>query len=150
MMIYINAMAEQKKEIERSLSPKTDMIIEHMLYLCLAPNCTTVSHWMDEIYSFISKIDKLKGKNRFPSARMIYEWTYGKKQDLVKDTRWLSVMIEDAKDKENIADDFDVQDVMNYLDAMCRFYFQWLSEELASVGAVSRKSVREKLKALMR
>lgn len=149
MKIYINAMAEQKKEIERSLSPKTDMIIEHMLYLCLAPNCTTVSHWMDEIYSFISKIDKLKGKNRFPSARMIYEWTYGKKQDLVKDTRWLSVMIEDAKDKENITDDFDVQDVMNDLDAMCRFYFQWLSEELASVGAVSRKSVHQKLKALI-
>lgn len=150
MKIYINAMAEQKKEIERSLSPKTDMIIEYMLYLCLTPNCTTVSHWMDEIYSFISKIDKLKGKNRFPSARMIYEWTYSKKQDLVKDTRWLSAMIEDAKDKENITDDFDVQDVMNDLDAMCRFYFQWLSEELASVGAVSRKSVREKLKALMR
>ena len=149
MKIYINAMAEQKKEIERSLSPKTDMIIEHMLYLCLAPNCTTVNHWMDEIYSFISKIDKLKGKNRFPSARMIYEWTYGKKQDLVKDTRWLSVMIEDAKDKENITDDFDVQDVMNDLDAMCRFYFQWLSEELASVGAVSRKSVHQKLKALI-
>lgn len=150
MKIYINAMAEQKKEIERSLSPKTDMIIEHMLYLCLAPNCTTVSHWMDDIYSFISKIDKLKGKNRFPSARMIYEWTYSKKQDLVKDTRWLSVMIEDAKDKENITDDFDVQDVMNDLDAMCMFYFQWLSEELASVGAVSRKSVHQKLKALMR
>lgn len=150
MKIYINAMAEQKKEIERSLSPKTDMIIEHMLYLCLAPTCTTVSHWMDEIYSFISKIDKLKGKNRFPSARMIYEWTYGKKQDLVKDTRWLSVMIDDARDKENITDDFDVQDVMNDLDTMCMFYFQWLSEELASVGAVSRKSVREKLKALMR
>ena len=150
MKIYINAMAEQKKEIERSLSPKTDMIIEHMLYLCLAPNCTTVNHWMDEIYSFISKIDKLKGKNRFPSARMIYEWTYSKKQDLVKDTRWLSVMIEDAKDKENIADDFDVQYVMNDLDAMCMSYFKWLSEELASVGAVSRKSVREKLKALTR
>lgn len=149
MKIYINAMAEFQKEIERKLSGRTDQIITHMLYICLAPDSSTVSHWIDEIHAFIPSIESLKGKNKFPKKKRIYDWTYGKKQDLVQRSGWLGVKIEDALDKENLETDLTVYQVMDSLDNMCIAYFSWLSEELSTVGAVSRRSVQKKIRELM-
>lgn len=154
MKLYINAMAEFQKEIERKLSGLTDQIITHMLYICLAPNSSTVSHWIDEVHAFIPSIEPLKGKNKFPKKKRIYDWTYGKKQDLVQRSGWLCVKIEDALDienleKENLEIDLTVYQVMDSLDCMCHDYFTWLASELSTVGAVSRRSVQKKIRELM-
>ena len=149
MKIYINAMAEVQKEVERKLSGRTDKVITHLLYLCLAPNSTTVNHWIDEIYSFIHDIEMLKGKNKYPKKEKIYNWTYGKKQDRVNKTGWLGIQIEDALDKENLETYLTVNQVMDMLDVVCDEYFTWLSAELSTIGAVSRRSVQKKVHELL-
>lgn len=149
MKIYINAMAELQKEIERKLSGKTDQIVTHMLYICLAPNATTVNRWIDEIHAFIPYIDMLKGKNKYPKKDRIYNWTYGKKQDRVIQSGWLRIQIEDALDKENLETDLSLYQVRERLDCMCHDYFTWLASELSSDGAVSRRSVQKKIRDLI-
>ena len=46
------------------------------------PNHSALNHWKQEIYSFIHNVDKLKGNKRFPTSKQIYDWTYGKKEDV--------------------------------------------------------------------
>lgn len=49
MIITIREFAEHKKEIERKLGSRTPEIMEHLLYITLAPKVSTVNHWENEI-----------------------------------------------------------------------------------------------------
>ena len=148
-LIELLEFADSKKEIERYLTNRTDIIVEHILYLILAPESDCVSHWQTEIYSFISSVKKLSATNKYPTQKQIYDWTYEKIQDCVTDVSWMSVLIEDACDKENIENNFNVHDISKQLNYFCSQYFKWLSERLSSVGRVTRKDVISKLTSLM-
>lgn len=150
MKIYIRAFAEKQKEIERGLSGKTDAIINHILYLVMEPDSKNRQHWCSEIYEFIPEIDALDDKNKYPSAKQIYAWTYGKKQDgIIGPLSKVQRKIESAIDKENFHGTYDVADIETKLDTVCVAYFSWLSEELSTYGLVSRPQVRTKLYELI-
>jgi len=148
-MIELLEFADSKKEIERYLTNRTDIVIEHILYLILAPESDCASHWQTEIYSFISSVKKLLSTNKYPTQKQIYDWTYGKIQDCISDVNWMSVLIEDVCDKENIENNFNVYNISKQLDYVCSQYFKWLSERLSSVGRVTRKDVISELTLLM-
>ena len=79
MKIYIRGFAEMQREIERKLASHTDEIIEHIIKLVLMPGSSARNHWQGEIAGQLKSIDKLKNTKKFPSAKQIYKWTYGKK-----------------------------------------------------------------------
>lgn len=79
MKIYIWGFAEAQKEVERRLSAHTDEIIEHIIKLVLMPDNSARNHWEGEIAGQLKSIDRLKNSKKFPSAKQIYKWTYGKK-----------------------------------------------------------------------
>lgn len=78
MKIYIRGFAETQKEVERRLSAHTDEIIEHIIKLVLMPDNSARNHWEGEIAGQLKSIDRLKNSKKFPSAKQIYKWTYGK------------------------------------------------------------------------
>ena len=150
MKIYINAMAETKARIESEMSGRSlSRALTHILCIILAPDSQTVNHWMNEIYAFRHDIDKLKGKNKFPSANEIYKWSYNKKQDLITDVNWMKLTIEDVKDNENISDSRSPATISKIMDSICVEYFKWLAENLSKVGVVSNRQVHEKLNELI-
>jgi hypothetical protein len=138
MLRYIYGFADTPKEIERSLMDKAGNIIDHLLYIILAPNTSTVNHWAHEIYAFISRVPKLKGKNKYPSAEQLYAWTYLKWRDsfIDNDTTMLRI-IQAAQQEENIPGDFDIDIVRNNLDYACTEYFTWLCVELSANGRIT-------------
>jgi hypothetical protein len=144
LKIYIRCFAEQQKEIERMLSEKTDNIIDLMLCIIMSPNRSTVNHWTNEIFSLIPRIDILKGKNSYPSAKKIYNWTYGKKRDtVVGRLPTMKVRIRNAISQEHFSGSYDPEILMNQLDYVCYNYFLWLSKELSEVGMVACDDVRD-------
>lgn len=148
--IPILEFAESKKEIERSLSPKTDVIMDHLLYILLSPKSDTVNHWEHEVYAILSRIDKLKNTNKYPTQQQIYDWTYGKKRDTVMDSpNTVKVMIQAAQEEENIFGNFNVNLVMKALDFLYQNYFKWLSTELSTVGRVAPSSVKNVIEHLL-
>lgn len=150
MKIYISAFAEKQKEIERMLSDKTEMVITHILYIIMAPQSETVNHWCQEIFSFISKVDLLKGKNRYPSAKNIYSWTYGKKQDTIThDVARVKIKIRNAISKEHFKGEYDANTIADKLDNACEKYFSWLADQLSRYGEVASDDVEEVLKKLV-
>lgn len=148
-MIRLFEFADSKKEIERDLTNKTDIVVEHILYLILDSNNDCVYHWQTEIYSFISSVKKLTSSNKYPTSKQIYDWTYGKIQDCVLDDKWVDVLVDDVCDKENIENVFNIKDVSNRLNSFCFEYFKWLGEKLSMFGRVTRKDVVDKLTYLM-
>lgn len=149
MKYYIRSFSFSQSEIARKLSAPMKIIIEHLLYIVLAPESTTVHHWCSEIYGFLNYVGKLDRKNRFPKQRQIYEWTYGKMQDLVTDERFMSVMIKSAVRKERFTVDVPINEIITKLDHVCTDYFSWLSQELSTVGIVDSDDVESKIRDMV-
>lgn len=150
MKIYISAMAEKRADIERKLSGnEIDMLIEHLLYLLLAPNAPTAKHWSTEIYAFLHDIPKLKSNSRFPSNSQIYNWTYGKRQDLITDKRYMAKMLKDVCEKENFAPESSLDEIMHDLDYACVAYFTWIADELSATGRVTGSEINEQLREIL-
>lgn len=149
MKIYIRGFAEAQKEIERRLSAHTDEIIEHIIKLVLMPDNSARNHWEGEIAGQLKSIDRLKNSKKFPSAKQIYKWTYGKKQDLVVDAKWMGVSIREIEEIYDVYIDQSVYDICDTVDEVCTNYFQWISIELSTVGKVSTPTIYRKLDELI-
>lgn len=149
MKIYIRGFAELRKEVERKLSEHTDVVIEHLMKCYLMPNHSALIHWKQEIATQINRVDKLKNGKKFPSAKQIYNWTYGKKQDLVTDIRWFSGLVQDVCDEYNLILENDPLDFQSEFDKLCQNYFEWLANELSVRGLVPRSEIYTKLDALL-
>lgn len=149
MYKYIKCFAENKKDVEMSLSSTIDICIQHILYLILFPGSAYTYHWEHEVYSFFSKSPKLKGTNKFPNKSQIYSWTYGKRSDVVTDIPYMTVLIQTCCEEEDYFDIYNASSVSSVLDDVCTKYFNWLSTELSTVGIISPSASRETLHAIL-
>lgn len=149
MKLFVTEFAENKKEIERSLKPLTEKIIEHLFKLYLLPNDESVKHWKKDIYSFIHSIDKLKGSNKRPTSKQIYEWTFGKKADIFDDNYYVEIMVDTIEYEYNVIINENVDTVKNDMYKVCSNYFRWLSNELSIKGLISPQSVYKELNILL-
>lgn len=148
MKIYITAQALQKREMETRLATRMSDVIEHMLKLYLMPNHSARNHWETEIYTFIHSVEKLKQSKKYPTKEQIYSWTYDKVQDLVTDTSWMTLAIEDICDQYNIQLTISINTVIYELDNLCIIYFSWLSENLSERGRLTNREIYQKLDEL--
>lgn len=150
MFRVILAMSESAREIKRDLTSATNLVIEHLLKLYLMTSHESENHWRREVYSFIHNVKKLSTSKKFPSTKMIYEWTYGVYQDVVTDEKYMEVMV------RSIEEDYDydfsylnISEVCKNMDKVCQRYFSWLSDSLSKVGVVSPKQVYGKLDEIL-
>lgn len=141
MKLFITEFAENKKEIERSLKPSVEPIIEHLFKLHLMPNHESVNHWRREIYSFLYNIDKLKGTNKYPSSKQIYDWTFGKIADKFDDNYYAEGIVETIEYDYNVTVNEDITVIRKSMYTICKFYFSWISNELSIRGIVTPKQV---------
>ena len=149
MKIYSRGFAELQKEVERKLSCSTDAVIEHLAKCYLMPDHFAVNHWRQEIFGLIHRVDMLKNGEKFPSAKQIYNWTYGKKQDLVMDIRWLSKFVEGICEDYSIELDKSLTEFMVDFDSICTAYFQWLANGLSQTGLINKSEAYAKLHAIL-
>lgn len=125
------------------------MCVEHITYLVLFPGSVYTDHWMHEIYSFYSRISKVKTNNKFPTKQQIYSWTYDKVQDVVNDRTYMIRMIQNCCYDEKYKNIYDVDSVIPVLDSICTEYFDWISEQLSQYGIVVQEDAKYKLAELI-
>lgn len=87
----------------------------------------------------------MKNGKKFPTAKQIYSWTYGKKQDLVTDIRWFSKFVNGICEDYSIEIDKSPAEFMMDFDSVCVEYFQWLANELSQSGILNRSEVYAEL-----
>ena len=145
----ITEFAESKKEIERTLASATNNIIKHLFKLYCMPNNINRNHWIMEIANFLDEVKKLSGKNKFPTSKQIYDWTYFKWKDQITDLNCIPGMVETIEfDYHTVVD--KSYDVISYeFDDICEKYFKWLANELGTKGIVGHKSIYDKINELI-
>lgn len=140
MRFKLVEFAYSKRKIEDSLVDHTGEIINHIIKLCLYPHSEYENHWKKEVYSFIHDIKKLNYNNKFPSAKFIYDKTFGVWSDTISE-RIDSIEEEYGKSLE--------YNVYSKCYTVCDAYFRWLASQLSTKGIVSISKVCEELDKLI-
>lgn len=127
----IFAMSHSKKEVKDKILSVSDVLAEHLVKVSLMPDSSNVSHWKDEIYSFLNRVPKLKGSNKYPSYNSLIR-CISSDNDILDNIIW-QVCSDYSLDNDicNVASAFTV--VAEYQD--------WLAKHLSNTGAVTRKMV---------
>lgn len=138
MKIYITAQAMQKHEMETRLAVQMSGIIEHFLKIYLLPGHSAVKHWCSEVYAGIHIIEKLKQSNKYPSAEVLFSWTYEKTEDLITDKNWMKKVIKGICQQCHVENSFDndIDEIIPDFSRKCRDYFVWLCDMLSQNGYV--------------
>lgn len=137
MYIYIRSMSEAQSKVYDILTASSDQIIRHIAKIMLYPDSPYVDHWMHEIWSFLFRVDKLKGKNKWPKASFI-------QKSLSTHNDTIEVYIPLAIDDEDEATptvDISTSELLQAVQS----YIEWISLELSAHGYVRQNEVKEKL-----
>ena len=141
--IPILGFAYSRSKVAEDLEANVRSIIRHLIKLWRYPDSGSVSHWRQEVYSFLYEVGRLKGSNKYPSANFIMKNTYEvNKSDISK---WLSGVsrIYDGKvESTSIRNDIDL------MNERIKEYFKWLADVLSTDGYVFPEDVYSKLKEL--
>lgn len=143
MKLLINEFAEDKYVIERELSSHTTPIIEHLAKCLLMPNNNSYNHWKKEIIHQICDINKLKSSKKFPKAKQIYNWTYGKKQDIITDTNAMKQFFNNLENDYNIIIVKSIDLLCKVLNEMCIGYFTLLADNLSTFGFLDKSKANK-------
>lgn len=136
MYIYIRSMSESQIEVYRKLVASGDQIVMHITKLMLFPDCSYVDHWQHEVWAFLSRISKLKGKSKFPKKEFI-------KRALATHNDTLEGYIAIAKDEESKLTPRKISEAD--LLACIEQYQDWLASKLSTDGYVIQSEAKNKL-----
>lgn len=143
----ISPMAKPLSEVRREMYSFNSTRVEHLLKCFLFPNSQSFHHWCLELKTFPKEVPALKGRNRRPTSKQIFEWSW-----LADDRTPHS--IEGYIDDINFEGKYPEVDLASIdLEAAFRFleeYHIWLSEILSSKGEIRGSEIDAKLKELLR
>ena len=139
MYIYIKSMSEAQTEIYRDIRDASDQVVLHILKILMFPDSKYVDHWMHEIWGFLFRVKKLKGKNRFPKPDFIKK-AMSTSNDMIPEL--MSVVLDLESELEPTWVDSDV--ALECIEA----YQNWLASELSAHGVVNQSAVKAKLKEI--
>lgn len=139
--VPIFGFAHSRADVIKHLEQNVVEIFQHLIKLWRYPNAEEVRHWRGEVYGFLHKVDTFKFNNKRPSAKFIFDNTYG------RDNQYIENAIKQVARRYD--DSYsDIWQDTNLLQLRIELYFEWLSEELAINGNVFPEDVYEKLQEL--
>lgn len=138
MKIYIRSMSEYQSKIYDNLVSASNQVNMHLIRLLLYPDSRFVDHWMHEIWSFLYRVDKLKGINKYPKAKFI-------RNALAVHNDTVENYIAVVKDLESELEpaDVNIEDVIKLIEQ----YQAWIAEQLSKQGVVLQNDVKHALKS---
>lgn len=114
------------------------------LYTCYKFICFIV------LFALIHDVDKLRGKNKYPTFNQLYDWTYGKKRDTVVDQySTMKNRIRNAESIEHLKCNYSIYEITEIYDYVCVQYFTWLCQELSKCGVVAIDDVKHTINSII-
>ena len=140
MFIYIRSMSEARSKVHDQIASVAYEMDRHIMKLMLYPDTEYVEHWEKEIAGFLNHVPKMKGSNKYPSAKFIID-AVSIYEDAIEDM--LPVLKEDYSRLH--AADVTLADIEHVIAQ----YHKWLSTALAEKGQVSQVAIINKLHELI-
>lgn len=141
----ILSMAKSLVEVRREIYGYNSIRNEHLLKCYVFPDNLAFKHWCGEIAAFPREVSVLKGRNRRPTPKQLYDWLW-----LADD--WDSYRVECYVENLNYSEKYpkiesvNSQKVLKFLDS----YYLWLSEALSTRGSVRNIEVGDKIQELLK
>ena len=130
MFRYIYGFGKSRKDILEEIDSSAYQLIEHLVKIILYRDRGNLDHWCKELYGFLPRIDKIKGKNKYPSKDMIIN---ALERD--KHTTVCHVLKRVKLDYEYVPYNVSINVIENFID----LYFDWISEILCKEGELPGK-----------
>jgi len=105
-------------------------VIEHLIKIWLNPNHESVNHWISEVYSFMPRVLRLKGKC-IPSEKLVMKYTYKGFADLIPG------FADETIQKCGQEKELDLKALNRWVKA----YFKWYHYALDENGRASEISI---------
>ena len=155
MIRLITEFSMRKQEIEVQLSSAAKQIINHICKLVLMPYNESANHWKREIRSFLNQINTLKGNNKFPSEKQIFNWTYNKYYEWLNSVKYMTLWIDDIIQEYDELQMYTNAEFINYdliannINCFCKDYFSWIALKLSKDGFVPLNDIYTELDTLI-
>lgn len=136
MKRYIMCMSKSRSEIRDRLENVATQCMTHIAKIWLFPTSESQKHWKREVWAFYNEIDRMKPTNKVPSAKFIFNSSWGLKNHLKEKA------IQRAVDSEEtlIPDKYRLNNLQILYDNMEK-YFKWMSETLHNEELISLEAV---------
>ena len=129
-------MSKSQQKIYDEIEHASKQIDKHIIRLLLYPDAQEQNHWMNEIISFLSDVDLLKGKNKWPSKKLILK-ALQTHNDILDTYRWQVQDVEDELSARNVNPSVILRSIEKYQD--------WLATELSTNGAIRAQDAKSVL-----
>ena len=126
MGLSIFARREQRRDMQRELSKKGKQVTRYIIRLMLYPDSPQCKQWKKDIIGFINDIDKVEGRDEWPSANFI-------KQCISDENDRIEFLVDQVKFIEGLMP-LDIS--TSYILEGVEKYQDWISKELATKGIV--------------
>ena len=145
-MILIREFAIERSALKASLMSDFKQMFPHLLLVFYYPTAQEANHWKGEIYNFLNDVPLLKSTKRLP------------KKDLIFGGLWTSVEERIPSRHRNFIRDVNEGEYGENLGSIvydsraeefCREYITWLSDQLSTLGELSRSSVIGEINRLL-
>ena len=133
-------MSKAQQKIYDEIEHASKQIDKHIIRLLLYPDAREQNHWMNEIISFLSDVDLLKGKNKWPNKKFILK-ALQTHNDVLDGYRWQVQDQEDELTARNVNPSVILQSIEKYQD--------WLATELSTHGVISSQDAKSVLKHII-
>lgn len=149
MSIYLSDYSVLKKIAKFRLTDITNHLLDLLLKCYISPGNIQSEQWKMEIARGLNEILRLKHRNKYPSAKEIYLWTYDIFRDLVTDIKWFTAFSTEICRSLEIKPPEDPEECMTGFDDLCHRYFRWIAENLSKNGCIQYEDIYSKIDELL-
>ena len=136
MNIFGLIITTDKKLKLTVFTEETPKILKQLVKLYMYPNHESTQKWRQAIANCTRIAPKVEPFHKYPTKKDFLKNTWFIEEDSF--LKWVKVMPEDYGEPMR---DIDLDE----LYSACQQYFEWLANELATIGLVSRKRICDKL-----
>ena len=133
-------MSDKRKDLGAWIEDHTKQVMIAITQLYLFPNGNR-THWRKEVWEKFYEMHRLKGSNKLPSAKFIFENSFKVHSRMIQNHVKFVISKEDQYDP---IEDID----LNQLFQIEKDYFIWLSSKLSKEDFVSKTDVLDELDKL--
>lgn len=139
--LKIFEMANSLKNIKDNLDNMSAVVLEHLAKLAILDSPQNKNHWRQEVYNFLHRTQKIKGTNKYPNSKIIFDSTWGRNGDSFEDV-FIRLALTEYKDIP--VKSYDIKNITEN----AKQYFKWLSEKLGENPVISSNEIYTKLNEL--
>lgn len=124
----IEEMADSVQDIKKDIKQSREDLLTHLIcYYVLSDITTNQHHWEKDIYNAFPELSKIKGKNKYPNKRQLWDWGFETTIEKIEDHLDVWITKTEIKENRKLPKNINYKNLQEFM----KDYIMWLYEELS-------------------